>query len=236
VTVTRSTACNPVAAIVSISSLPSGDVQADADDDARGPRRFRAQLDEDAAELAVAHENVIRPLQADVGHVERAQRTQHADADGETERPCVSRDCGERPAQRQTDRAAGWRKPGTTATAATGRLELCEQHLRPPLHGIGAYDELGVGGRRGPRDIEARKPLFYVGREVLANLRGGQRLARAPAVCSRDCARPPSACRDRATRLPLSHGAASDTECLRKVLAGVKRSVAQLREYACNER
>ena len=62
-----------------------GRIEPDADDDTGGTRRLGAQLEQDPAELASGHQDVIGPLQPPL-QSRSAQRTQQAHPDGQPQR------------------------------------------------------------------------------------------------------------------------------------------------------
>ncbi len=210
---------------------PERDIQPDSDHDARRPGCFRSQLDENATELAIADQHIVRPLQPNIRHVECAECAQNADAHRETQRACVARHLGERPAQGETHRAARRREPQTPTTATSSRLELREQHFRSALGGIRALDEYPCWWRRWSTRRRAAPAARSLSQSMLANARGSQRFAGAgqfvAAVAHGLHRRAEVAQRIRC----FPHCATCNAKHLHEIFAGVKLAIAQLRKH-----
>ena len=96
------------------------DVEADADDGRRRTERVAVQLDQDAADLEVPVDEVVRPLERDVLEALGLERANDGDADRERESGQEARALLELPAQRERE-AARRRSPSTRGRAARGR-------------------------------------------------------------------------------------------------------------------
>src|SRR5450755_561815 len=82
-------------------------VQADADDRQRGAERVTGYLDQNAADLAVTMDQVIRPFELDVLEAGRVQRAPQCNADRKRQAGEKTRALLEAPAQRKSETAAG---------------------------------------------------------------------------------------------------------------------------------
>ena len=119
------------------------DVEAHADDRRRRAERIAVQLDQDAADLEVTVDEVVRPLERDVLEALGLERAHDGDADRERQPGEKPRALLELPPQREREAAAGDRGPGAPAAAASRRLPF--------------------GGERDPMDVAALRPPHELG-------------------------------------------------------------------------
>ncbi len=103
-------------------------VHADADHrDAAGA--LRARLDQDAAELGAAHQQVVGPLERRLRGAERAQRAHHGQAGDDRQSAQFAHRAAQRQRQREQHPGAGRAVPAAPAPAAAGALLVRgEQH------------------------------------------------------------------------------------------------------------
>ena len=104
------------------------DVEPDADHGRRRPQRVAVHLDQDAADLEMAVDDVVRPLERDAAEAFRLERARDRDADGEREPGQEPRALLETPAERERQAAAGDGGPGAAAAAASGGLPFGGEH------------------------------------------------------------------------------------------------------------
>jgi hypothetical protein len=206
-------------------------VDADADYHRGRPQRVALQFGEDPRELAPAPEHVIGPLECDSvrpGRLERAGK-RHADRKRESrERGRAARGA---PQQREGERLAHARVPGTAEPAAARRLPFRRDHRaagRPPCC---AFGERGICGVDRSANVERKAP----GARAEAALDGGaieqrdrvrQAVAAALHLVDFDARR-----LQVADRVP--HARARHFEAARQRLAGVEAAVGEPREHAC---
>ena len=122
------------------------DVEADADHRGRRAERVAVQLDQDAADLEMAVDEVVRPLERDVPEALGFERADHGDADREREPGEEARALLEAPAEREREAAAGDRRPRAAAAAAAGRLPFG-----------GERDAVDVAALRAPHELRGRR-------------------------------------------------------------------------------
>ena len=115
-------------------------------DGRRRPERVAVQFDQDAADLEVAVDEVVRPLERDVLEALGLERAHDGDADRERQPGEEAGALLELPAQREREAAAGDRRPGAPAAAASGRLPFGGQRDPVDVAPLRAPHELG--GRR----------------------------------------------------------------------------------------
>ena len=125
------------------------DVETDADHRRRRPQRVAVHLDQDAADLEMAVDEVVRPLERDAAKALGLERARHRDADGEREPGQEPRPLLESPAERERQAAAGDRRPGPAPAAAPGGLPLGGERDAMDVALLRAAQEL----RRGRVDL-----------------------------------------------------------------------------------
>ena len=119
------------------------DVETDADHRRRRAERVAVQLDQDAAELQVAMDEVVRPLERDAGEALGLERADDRDADRERQAGEEAGALLEVPAEREREAAAGDRRPAAAAPAAAGALPFGGERDAVDVAPLRAAQQLG---------------------------------------------------------------------------------------------
>jgi len=120
-------------------------IDTDSDHCGRGAERVAGELDEDAAELAVAADEIVGPLQRHLVQAELPEGADAGDTDGERQ-PAERRGAAvETPQRRERQARPEPRVPARAAPAAAGALELARQRRARRRPGCRARGELAVG-------------------------------------------------------------------------------------------
>ncbi len=208
-------------------------VDADADHGRGRPERVSSQLGQDAGELGVVANNVVRPLESDAVRTGRRERAGEGHAHRQRQAGKRAGPAREAPQQGECERLAQPRVPGAPEPAAPARLPFHDDHGTARRAGRRTFQQRRVGGVRLMTNIEREAPGI---RSEVA-LDGGAieqrdrvRQAVAAAVHSVDF---------NARRLQVAdrvpHARARYLEAARQCLAGMEAAVSQPCEYACGQ-
>ena len=139
-------------------------VEPDAGDDMHAALSLRSELEQDAAELALVVDEIVRPLQSDREPRDAVEHAAHGDSDGERERGRLRGHARELPPDGQADAAAEGHAPAPAAPAATVRLEFRDADVEQPVRRRHSQQP-AVRGIDFGMDLELREPRGDVGRK-----------------------------------------------------------------------
>ena len=198
-------------------------VEPEARDDVRAAVRLGFELEQDAAELALVEDEIVRPLERDreAGHAR--QNAAHGDADGERQRGRLRRHAGELPADRQANAAAERRAPTPAAPPAARRLEFRDADVeladgrrrgeQAPVRRIELRENLELRDPRSHVRLERRAQRIRVEQIEAARQAGSRR--RGAASTSSPQSASLSTCFQIAARVTPNARASSSPECVR---------------------
>ena len=211
-------------------------VQTQAHHQVHGPGGFRAHFEQDAAQLAVRRDQVVRPLEAHAGDAETGQGIHGGDSHDQAQRGKIGRQVRVLPGQRQADRATGRCDPRAATAAAAAGLVFRQHQRGHPGAWRRRFEQPGVARLERPLDQQRLDALEYIGRQqrldALRRQRAhthGQAVTLAGLRIERD-----TELAQLLDRLP--HGGACDVEVSGECFTGLEGTIVQPLEHALRER
>ena len=148
----------PFRVVAEVEIVGQCDIQPDPRDDVYRFIRQRARFGQNAAELAVVGDEVVRPLQRNAADAELFQRVDEPHADRKRQRRQVAWLGGERVGDGKAKTRTGGRPPGSTMTATPCCLVVGYRHAKVARTRRFAAHQVGVGRFDGREGLESFQP------------------------------------------------------------------------------